>query len=238
MGCLLSRTARPLSVVSATSTQHRSPLWVGQVPGPLCMGVDRDSHACLMQAPQKAPHRFEGRVRHRPVRERRQSHVAGDEGQLLTAIRGETDRSRGRVEAVLLQRKEIGMQGARVARRWALHQRTPAEDRPRVRHPTDQRLTFGRHEDHASADQPGKHGKGPASRRPLSVCAPVDHLTGRPCHTALTPPYSSRSAHLRPRACPRSRSLPNRPPGWSRCARRSPRSRSSPSACTSRSRCW
>ncbi|GGJ73382.1 hypothetical protein GCM10010121_099880 [Streptomyces brasiliensis] len=43
------------------------------------------------------------------------------------------------------------MQGAHVARRRALNQRTTAEDRPRVRHPADQRLVFSRHEDHAIA---------------------------------------------------------------------------------------
>ena len=41
------------------------------------------------------------------------------------------------------------MQGACIARCRSLHQLPPAEDRPHVHHPADQRLVFSRHEDHA-----------------------------------------------------------------------------------------
>lgn len=109
-----------------------------------------------MQASQQVPHRFEGGVRHHPVWEGWQSHIAGDEGQLLATVGGETDGARSRVEALLPQREEVSVEGVRVVWSRAVHQRTPAEDRPRVHHAAGQwfavrPLASSRHVDHATA---------------------------------------------------------------------------------------
>ncbi|CAM5708227.1 hypothetical protein STENM36S_03377 [Streptomyces tendae] len=57
---------------------------------------------------------------------------------MLATVRGETDGHGSRVETVLPEREEMGMEGARGARRRALHQGTAAEDRAGVHHAADQ----------------------------------------------------------------------------------------------------
>lgn len=77
--------------------------------------------------------------------------------QLLAAARGESDRGGSRVKALLLERAEVGVEGARGARGRAFHQGTATEDRARVHHAAEQRCTVGRlvalsrHVDHATA---------------------------------------------------------------------------------------
>lgn len=90
-----------------------------------------------------------------------------DEGQLFTAVHGEADRGRRRVEAVLsqLQRTEVGVQGARAGRCRSLHQLPPAEDRPRVRRPADQRLVLSRPEgSRCRRLEPARGAGGPGGR--------------------------------------------------------------------------